>query len=349
MLRGFAGAKLRSSADIGAMQAHAVLAATRDWRRGWALHEARRYSPAVFVPAADIATRWDGVDRLADLAIIDEQGLGDAVLMARWIPWLVEYTGRAPRFYGRAALRRWIEATGCEFIERPAPPAPAPAAPPARANARDTAADSDAFATSAVALSMSLPDLAQCAAPDDVPAPFAPPALLRARARHLDRANFDARRRIGICWTSTAANLNKQLRFLPEQFDALWTSLHGVDFVNLTHEARVSAGAPFGVRRFADVYETGELLASLDLVVTVDTLVAHLAGSLCVPTIVIAPTYYDWRYRWPGEDGSPFYPSVTVFRQQTGDDVSVLSRVRAHLEATFTSDASDAAGGMTAA
>ena len=64
---------------------------------------------------------------------------------------------------------------------------------------------------------------------------------------------------------------------------------------------------------------------------TVDTLVAHLAGSLGVPTIVIAPTYYDWRYRWPGEQGSPFYPSVSVFRQQFGDDVSVLSRARAHL------------------
>ena len=73
------------------------------------------------------------------------------------------------------------------------------------------------------------------------------------------------------------------------------------------------------------------MIASLDLVVTVDTLVAHLAGSLGVPTIVIAPTCYDWRYRWPGEQGSPFYPSVSVFRQQFGDDVSVLSRARAHL------------------
>jgi hypothetical protein len=79
------------------------------------------------------------------------------------------------------------------------------------------------------------------------------------------------------------------------------------------------------------VYETGEVLTSLDLVITVDTLIAHLAGSLGIPTIVIAPTYYDWRYRWPGEAGSPFYSSVSVFRQQFGDDVSVLGRVRGHL------------------
>jgi hypothetical protein len=66
-------------------------------------------------------------------------------------------------------------------------------------------------------------------------------------------------------------------------------------------------------------------------IVTVDTLVAHIAGSLGVPAVVIAPTYYDWRYRWPGERGSPFYPSVSVFRQAYGDDVSVPARVRAHL------------------
>ena len=52
---------------------------------------------------------------------------------------------------------------------------------------------------------------------------------------------------------------------------------------------------------------------------------------LGIPTIVIAPTYYDWRYRWPGERGSAFYSSVSVFRQQYGDDLSVLGRVRTEL------------------
>jgi hypothetical protein len=141
-----------------------------------------------------------------------------------------------------------------------------------------------------------------------------------------------------VCWTSTAANLNKQLRFSPEQFAEIWSPLDDVEFVNLTHGARVGATAPFGVQRFADVYETGELLATLDVVVTVDTLVAHLAGSLGIPTIVIAPTYYDWRYRWPGESGSPFYPSVSVCRQRRGDDVSVLARARASLVSVLDGD-----------
>ena len=325
VLRAFAGARLRSPAGVGGLQAHAVLAATDDWRRGWSLHESRRYNPAVVVRGADTAPRWNGTDGPATVAIIDEQGLGDAVLMARWIPWLTATAGRTPRFYGRAALRRWIEATGCEFVDRPVQP-----------SGRDAAAESDEITESSVALTMSLPNLAQCATPSEVPAPFAPSALLRARAQRVGNERTGGNRyRVGVCWTSTAANLNKQLRFLPEQFGEIWSPLDGVEFVNLTHEARVGASAPFGVRRFGDVYETGELLASLDLVVTVDTLVAHLAGSLGVPTIVIAPTYYDWRYRWPGEGGSPFYPSVSVFRQQFGDDVSVLARVRAHLVANL--------------
>ncbi|MGH7616637.1 MAG: hypothetical protein ACREPM_05360 [Gemmatimonadaceae bacterium] len=321
VLRAFAGARLRSPASVGSLQAHAILAVTADWRRGWSVHESRRWNTAVAVPGADAALRWNGADPVT-VSIIDEQGLGDVVLMARWIPWLIDTTGRTPRFYGRAALRRWIEAAGCDFVERPV-----------QRSGLDTAADAGEIAEWNVALAMSLPSLAQCATPADVPAPFAPGALLRARARQVAGDRVDGiPHRVGVCWTSTAANLNKQLRFMPEQFAEVWSRLDGVEFVNLAHDARVSMNAPFGVRRFADVYETGELLTSLDLVITVDTLVAHLAGSLGIPIIVIAPTYYDWRYRWPGEQGSPFYPSVSVFRQQSGDDVSVLARVRAALE-----------------
>jgi hypothetical protein len=177
-----------------------------------------RYNPAVVLRGAEDAPRWNGVDGSGDVAIIDEQGLGDAVLMARWIPWLIATTDRPPRFYGRASLRRWIEAAGCEFIERPV-----------QANARDLAADPGEIAQSSVALAMSLPHLAKCTSPSDVPAPFAPSALLHARAQRagggemVDGNRKRNRNRVGVCWTSTAANLNKQLRFLPEQFAEIWS------------------------------------------------------------------------------------------------------------------------------
>ena len=118
MLRAFAGARLRSPSLVGSLQAHAILAVTDEWQRGWSLHEARRPSPAVALRGLDTVPGWSGADDVGSVAIIDEQGLGDVVLMTRWIPWLIERTGRTPRFYGRAALRRWIEAAGCEFVEK---------------------------------------------------------------------------------------------------------------------------------------------------------------------------------------------------------------------------------------
>src|SRR5262249_8221885 len=120
-LREFAVARFKPVAGVDALQAHAILAATDDWRRGWSMHESRRPSPAIDLQGAELLPRWNGVDQ-DTVAIVDEQGLGDAVLMARWIPWLSQTSGRAPRFYGRAALRRWIEAAGCDFIERPVAP-----------------------------------------------------------------------------------------------------------------------------------------------------------------------------------------------------------------------------------
>ena len=74
----------------------------------------------------------------------------------------------------------------------------------------------------------------------------------------------------------------------------------------------------------------------LDLVVTVDTSVAHIAGSLGIPTLVIAPTAPDWRYEWPKgvrEPGSTvFYPSVTVLRRTRADDLTVIEAARWHIE-----------------
>jgi hypothetical protein len=214
VLRAFAGARLRSPARVGALQAHAILAGRRIGDADGCCTS--RYNPAVVLRGAEDAPRWNGVDGSGDVAIIDEQGLGDAVLMARWIPWLIATTDRPPRFYGRASLRRWIEAAGCEFIERPV-----------QANARDLAADPGEIAQSSVALAMSLPHLAKCTSPSDVPAPFAPSALLHARARRAGGGEMvdgnRNRNRVGVCWTSTAANLNKQLRFLPEQFAEIWS------------------------------------------------------------------------------------------------------------------------------
>ena len=80
-----------------------------------------------------------------------------------------------------------------------------------------------------------------------------------------------------------------------------------------------------------DFNETAALISCLDLVITVDTSVAHLAGALGCPTWILLP--YTPDYRWLlGRDDSPWYPTVRLFRQTaTRDYAEVLDRVRAEL------------------
>jgi hypothetical protein len=73
--------------------------------------------------------------------------------------------------------------------------------------------------------------------------------------------------------------------------------------------------------------ETAALVSALDLVVAVDTSVAHLAGALAAPVWVALPYLPDWRWLL-GRDDSPWYPSMRLFRQQRlGDWDSVFARI----------------------
>ena len=82
-----------------------------------------------------------------------------------------------------------------------------------------------------------------------------------------------------------------------------------------------------------DFAETAALLRCLDLVITVDTSVAHLAGALGCPTWILLPYTPDWRWLL-GRDDNPWYPTVRLFRQPKPRDYdSVIDRVRAELTA----------------
>jgi tetratricopeptide (TPR) repeat protein len=80
-----------------------------------------------------------------------------------------------------------------------------------------------------------------------------------------------------------------------------------------------------------DFYDTGAALSALDLVISVDTSVAHLAGALARPVWTLLPFTPDWRWLLERED-SVWYPSMQLFRQgKRGDWDEVVSRVRAEL------------------
>src|SRR5262249_18522811 len=90
---------------------------------------------------------------------------------------------------------------------------------------------------------------------------------------------------------------------------------------------------PFTVENLGDpnLVETAAIMKNLDLVVTPDTAIAHLAGALGVPVWVALGVVPDWRWLLGRED-SPWYPTMRLFRQrQHGDWGDVLERIAAEI------------------
>jgi len=86
---------------------------------------------------------------------------------------------------------------------------------------------------------------------------------------------------------------------------------------------------------FSDFGDTAAAVAHLDLIISVDTVVAHLAGAMGKPTWVLLPYTADWRWLEDRSD-SPWYPSMRVFRQRTwGDWSEVMKNVVRELDRTL--------------
>ena len=79
--------------------------------------------------------------------------------------------------------------------------------------------------------------------------------------------------------------------------------------------------------------DTAALVAELDLVISVDTAIAHLAGALAKPVWILLPFAPDWRWQL-GRDDSPWYPTARLFRQPRPQEwASVVTRVVGELQA----------------
>ncbi|MBC7859932.1 MAG: glycosyltransferase family protein [Burkholderiaceae bacterium] len=144
--------------------------------------------------------------------------------------------------------------------------------------------------------------------------------------------------RIGLAWAGSAGHDNDAARSIPlltlmrlvgenAQYVSIQKDLGALDRLLL---ARQSALLHFAEAQ-TDFAETAALIANLDLVVTVDTSVAHLAAAMGKPVWILLPWAPDWRWMLERAD-SPWYPSATLVRQpKAGDWDSVLARVAAQI------------------
>jgi tetratricopeptide (TPR) repeat protein len=144
--------------------------------------------------------------------------------------------------------------------------------------------------------------------------------------RHSVEARLPARKkpRVGIAWSGSASHKNDRHRSIDPavlaplfSIDAQWISLQ-YDAGPSPHVKLQSVGG-----LWQDFADTAAIVDCVDLVVTVDTSVAHLAGAMGKPAFVLLPFNSDWRWLLQRDD-SPWYPSLRLFRQnraESWDDV----------------------------
>ena len=156
--------------------------------------------------------------------------------------------------------------------------------------------------------------------------------------------------RVGLAWSGNPKHWNDHNRSLQLQQLSPLLDLD-VAFVSLQKDPRPDDRAHLektGIvdltAHLTDLAETAALISCLDLVITVDTSVAHLAGALGRPTWILLPYTPDWRWLL-GRDDSPWYGAVRLFRQdQRRDYEPVIARMREALQSSLSAWPSRSAG-----
>jgi tetratricopeptide (TPR) repeat protein len=166
----------------------------------------------------------------------------------------------------------------------------------------------------------------------------------QARARWASRLQPPSKYRVGLAWSGSPTHTNDANRSVPlaqllpliatkAQFVSLQKAVRPTDLPALE-------GCPTLHRwgeEFVDFADAAALVAELDLVITVDTAIAHLAGALGKDTWILLPQVPDWRWMEERSD-SPWYPAARLFRQpQRGDWSSMIEDVHGALSAILNS------------
>ncbi len=285
-----------------------------DFATGWQIYEARLDNAEQQKRLAGLP-RWDGKPLEGRLLMHAEQGFGDTLQFARFLP-LVATQVKGLTVIVQKSLVRLLQQSfpEIEFLARGVAPVPAHYA--------------------AVCPMLSLGFLAGINA-GNVPSANGylaepPPANLPAPAAgHL---------RVGLVWSGNPGHAKDAARSLQPGVLAPLLSVHCVSWFSLQVPAALlpmPAGVPMVELggRFGDFLDTAAAIMALDLVISVDTSVVHLAGALGKEAWVLLPYVPDWRWLLERVD-TPWYASLRLFRQKTlGDWGPVVGEVALALAA----------------
>jgi hypothetical protein len=281
-----------------------------DWRWEASQKQAKRTYPQ---------PQWDGSDLSGrTILLYSEQGLGDALQFIRYVPLVAARGGRVV-VECRPELKRLLESMPGIVLT----------------------ATGESLPQFDVHLPiLSLPRVFGTTL-ENIPAqvPYLSPAPDLVR-RWQERAGFGRDRlNIGLAWAGNRSHVNDRNRSIP--FDTFLPLLDvpGVAFYSLQKGdgAEASPGRQMNpsvvdlTGDLVDFEDTAALVSHLDLLISVDTAVAHLAGALAKPVWTLLPYVPDWRWMLERDD-SPWYPTMRLFRQTTpGDWASVIRSVAGEL------------------
>ena len=256
------------------------------------------------------------------LLVIAEQGLGDVIQFVRYVPLLVAL--------GHDVIFEALPELTALFAD-------AFAHLPVRVVSRvdDPLEIEENQAFSAWVGVMSLPERFKTTS-RTIPAAesylVANPQRVEAWRRHLPQGGF----KVGLAWAGNPKNLNDFARTIPSPLLLPLLKVRDADFYSLQKGAAgaFNFDAPNMTNldgMLINLTETAAVIMNLDLVITVDTSIAHLAGALGRPVWLMIPTVPDWRWLDEGR-GSPWYPTMRIFRQTVrGEWQDVIKAVGAEL------------------
>ncbi|MEO7392534.1 MAG: tetratricopeptide repeat protein [Ramlibacter sp.] len=281
-------------------------------REGWALY-ARRWRdaqrlqrPAFYDPARE----WEGpaAQPLAGkrVAVYAEQGLGDAVQFSRYLPWL-QRQGATVVASVQPALAALIEHSfeGVQCLT-----------------------EQRRFEVDCHVALMDLP-LHHGTTLETLPAdvPYLRTTMEKKEAWRERLALWDGRLKVGLAWAGSRAQVNNNNRSMRLSNFSVLFEMAGVQCFSLQQgdagrftDIKVATERLVDLtREWADFTDSAAMLDALDLVITVDTAIAHLAGAMAKPVWVMLAPNADWRWMLERED-SPWYPTMRLFRRGVGEE-----------------------------
>lgn len=288
------------------------------WKEGWPEYEWRWRRPEFF-RRQFTQPLWDGrpLGGSAVVLVHAEQGLGDTVQFVRYLPWVKERSQARVVFECQPALVNLLQHfPGADQVI----PAGAPLG---------------AFDCHIPLLSLPRVFAAE---PHTVPLAGGylrlPPALTEFWRTQLDAIGRPA---IGLVWAGNPRYPSDHLRSIAPHRLAPLLSLAGVHWIDLRYQGEPLAPLHQPLRGNAQLVDAAALITALDLLISVDTLFAHLAGALGAPVWTLLRYVPDWRWGCQA-DATPWYHSMRLWRQRAPDDwEEVLERVAGEIKNSFKS------------